>query len=66
MRAIALQDGTKVWQRRDRRTQLAVWAAWLIGVAIFVYCWNLISDKTIWAFVTDARVGRHSLGQVEI
>ncbi len=21
---------------------------------IFVYCWQLISDKTIWAFVTDA------------
>src|SRR5262249_44612892 len=28
--------------------------AWLIGAAIFVYCWQLISDKTIWAFVLDA------------
>ncbi len=33
---------------------MAVWFGWLIGVAIFVYCWRLISDKTIWMFVTDA------------
>ncbi|MEA3291880.1 MAG: NnrU family protein, partial [Pseudomonadota bacterium] len=25
-----------------------------IGVAIFVYCWRLISEKTIWMFVLDA------------
>lgn len=27
---------------------------WLTGVAIFTYCWHLISEKTIWFFVTDA------------
>src|SRR5262249_56078673 len=26
----------------------------LAGAAIFIYCWELISDKTIWAFVADA------------
>ena len=52
--AIALKAGVKAWHRRDRGAQFATWAAWLIGVAIFVYCWELISDKTIWAFVTDA------------
>ena len=52
--ATAIEDGTKVWQRRDRTTQFAVWAAWLIGAAIFVFCWQDISDKTIWPFVTDA------------
>ena len=52
--AIALRNGTKVWQRRDRGAQFAVWAAWLVGAAVFVYCWQLISDKTIWAFVWDA------------
>ncbi|MCC6890320.1 MAG: phosphonate ABC transporter, permease protein PhnE, partial [Hyphomicrobiales bacterium] len=44
----------KTWRRRTTRGQLAVWAAWLLGAALFVYCFNLISDKTIWAFVTDA------------
>jgi phosphonate transport system permease protein len=52
--AVALRHGTKVWQRRGRGAQLAVWTAWLAGAAIFVHCWALISDKTIWAFVTDA------------
>ena len=52
--AVALQGDTKVWQRRERGAQFAVWAAWLVGAAIFVYCWQLISDKTIWAFVIDA------------
>jgi phosphonate transport system permease protein len=52
--AVAINGGTRVWQRRERGAQFATWAAWLVGTAIFVYCWQLISDKTIWAFVTDA------------
>ena len=52
--AIALRGQTKVWQRRERGAQFAVWAAWLLGAAIFVYCWREVSDKTIWDFVTDA------------
>ena len=47
-------NGTRLWRLRSTRKQLAVWFGWLIGVAIFVYCWRLISDKTIWFFVTDA------------
>jgi phosphonate transport system permease protein len=54
MMAIELHHGSKVWHRRERGTQFAIWAAWLVAAAIFVYCWKLISDKTIWAFVTDA------------
>ncbi|MGI9317040.1 MAG: PhnE/PtxC family ABC transporter permease, partial [bacterium] len=34
--------------------QFGVWGAWLAGVAIFMYCWRLISEKTIWMFVDDA------------
>ncbi len=44
----------KVWQRRTTRKQFLVWFGWLIGIAIFGYCWKLISDKTIWEFVSDA------------
>ena len=60
--ATAVRDGTKVWQRRERGAQFAIWAAWLVGAAIFVYCWQLISDKTIWAFVTDAPAQAADLG----
>jgi phosphonate transport system permease protein len=52
--AVALRHGTKVWHRRERGAQFAIWLAWLSATAIVVYCWQLISDKTIWAFVTDA------------
>jgi len=47
-------NDNKLWRLRSTKHQLAVWFGWLIGVAIFVYCWRLISDKTIWFFVTDA------------
>lgn len=44
----------RVWRRRTTAKQMAIWAGWLVGVAIFVYCWQLISEKTIWIFVSDA------------
>jgi len=49
-----LATGPKVWQRRDRKLQLAIWAVWLVAIALFVYCFQLISERTIWAFVWDA------------
>ena len=52
----------KAWRRRDRKTQLAIWAAWLLATAIFVYCFQLISEKTIWAFVLDAPEQAADLG----
>jgi phosphonate transport system permease protein len=52
----------KVWQRRDHKLQLAIWAAWLVAIALFVYCFQLISEKTIWAFVWDAPEQAADLG----
>ncbi len=49
-------NGTKVWQRRDRATQLKIWLGWLVGTILFVYCWRIISDNTIWEFVLDAHI----------
>src|SRR6185312_6459706 len=46
--------GGRTWRRRPRRADLVTWFAWLIGAAIFVACWQMISDRTIWAFVVDA------------
>ena len=48
------RGGLKEWQLRSRREQFAVWLAWLTGTAIFVYCWQALSGKTIWMFVYDA------------
>jgi phosphonate transport system permease protein len=60
--AVAIERGAKVWRRRERAAQFAVWAAWLFAAAIFVACAQLISDKTIWAFVTDAPAQAADLG----
>ena len=48
------QSGTRVWQRRTQRESLTQWAIWLIGTAVFVYCWQVISNATTWFFVWDA------------
>jgi phosphonate transport system permease protein len=48
------QGGVKVWQRRERGPQLLIWLGWLIGVALFVLCWQMISATTIWPFVWDS------------
>ncbi len=43
-----------LWKRRTTKTQFAIWFGWLVGIAIVVYAWQLISEKTIWFFVQDA------------
>ena len=51
---VSTKGELKIWQRRDRAKQLKIWASWLIGVAIFMFCWKIISDATTWFFVFDA------------
>jgi len=51
---ITRRNGTLVWHRRARGVQFATWLTWAAAAALFVYCWQLISQKTIWPFVTDA------------
>ena len=47
-------NGQKVWQLRTRNETLVRWAAYLIAVAVFMWCWKQISDATTWFFVWDA------------
>jgi phosphonate transport system permease protein len=48
------RGGIKIWQRRERGKQLGIWAGWLIGAALFVFCWRMISADTMWMFVWDS------------
>lgn len=50
----AIPAAERSWRRRTPRAQWLIWAGWLIAAALFVYCFQLISDRTIWAFVVDA------------
>ena len=52
--ADALSSTPKVWQHRNRNQQLLSWFLWLVGTAIFMYCWQIVSASTTWFFVWDA------------
>ncbi|MFY0692162.1 MAG: phosphonate ABC transporter, permease protein PhnE [Paracoccaceae bacterium] len=47
-------EGTQIWRRRTTGESLIRWFGWLAGVAVFVYCWQIISASTTWFFVWDA------------
>jgi len=42
------------WQHRTGYQRLGLWVGWLLLVALTVYCWQLMTENTIWAFVADA------------
>lgn len=43
-----------VWRRRTPRATLLAFAGWLALVALAVWCWQVMTAGTIWAFVYDA------------
>ncbi len=49
-----LADGRMAWRRFTPSQAVARWMGWLLGVAVFVWCWNRISAATTWFFVWDA------------
>lgn len=53
MAIIKTEDGP-IWRRRTTKQEWIYWLSWLAAAAVFVYCFKLVSDKTIWFFVTDA------------
>ena len=42
------------WTHRTTGVRLARWAGWLALVALFVFCWQVMTVDTMWVFVTDA------------
>ncbi|MCB8888342.1 phosphonate ABC transporter, permease protein PhnE [Vreelandella malpeensis] len=57
--------GLPLWQRRTTAAQWLRFAAWLFGLSLFLLCWKVISDNTLWVFVEDAgRQGSDLLGRM--
>jgi phosphonate transport system permease protein len=54
MTPVAAPDGALRWSHRSPLGRLALFAGWLGAVALFVWCWELMTARTIWAFVWDA------------
>ena len=48
------QNGMAIWRKRTTGQSLLRWIGWLIGVAIFIACWQKISETTTWFFVWDS------------
>ncbi|KVK54208.1 phosphonate ABC transporter, permease protein PhnE [Agrobacterium deltaense] len=46
--------GGKSWRKLQPRTELLQWLGWLALVALFMFCWQIMTKETIWAFVQDA------------
>lgn len=44
----------QVWTYRTPRGRLLLWGGWLALVALFVWCWQVMTKDTIWFFVADA------------
>lgn len=51
-----------IWHHRTATGRLALYAGWLGLVALFVYCWNLMTARTMWVFVWDAPRAAADLG----
>ncbi|NNU80340.1 phosphonate ABC transporter, permease protein PhnE [Halovulum dunhuangense] len=45
---------SQVWTYRTPKKRLLIWAGWLALVALFVWCWQVMTKDTIWIFVQDA------------
>jgi phosphonate transport system permease protein len=48
------EAGAPVWMHRTPKTRLLMWVGWLALVALFVFCWQVMTKDTIWYFVADA------------
>lgn len=48
------QGDQPIWKKREPLQQYAHWAGWMTGGMLFVWCWALISENTIWEFLCDA------------
>ncbi|MEM6304521.1 MAG: phosphonate ABC transporter, permease protein PhnE [Pseudomonadota bacterium] len=45
---------SETWTHRTPKKRLFMWVGWVALVALFVWCWQLMTENTIWAFVWDA------------
>lgn len=52
----------RAWRKRTNRGEFILWLGWLALVALFVFCWEVMTKDTIWAFVTDAPTQAADIG----
>lgn len=58
---LTLNDKMPVWRKREPKVQRLIWLAYFAALMLFLFCWKIVSDNTIWEFLTDAHVQAASL-----
>ncbi len=53
---------TPLWTRRSSSADWLAWGGWLLGTAFVVWCFGVMTESTIWAFVADAPAQARDLG----
>jgi phosphonate transport system permease protein len=61
MMPIKTIDNTRSWQHREPLKQRLIWFGYFLALMLFMLCWKVISDNTIWEFLTDAHIQAASL-----
>jgi phosphonate transport system permease protein len=54
MPVLALDDGRRSWRHITPSVAILRFSAWLALVALTVWCWRVMTQDTIWAFVESA------------
>ena len=52
----------QTWRKRTPRGELLIWLGWFALVALFVFCWEVMTQDTMWIFVVDAPAQAIDLG----
>jgi len=52
----------EVWRKRTTRGEMLLWLGWLALVALVVFCWEVMTQDTMWIFVLDAPRAASDLG----
>lgn len=56
------QTHTLKWRARSTRADLIIFMAWVLGLALCAWAFRVMTEDTIWAFVTDAPAQAADIG----
>lgn len=56
------QTHTVGWRLRSRKADLAIFLSWVLGLALCSWAFQVMTENTIWAFVSDAHVQALDIG----
>jgi phosphonate transport system permease protein len=62
MKNATLSPGSAVWRKRSARTELLIFASWVLALAFVSWTFQVMTQDTIWSFVLDAPAQAQDIG----